>query len=205
MIYQYLLLVLLVGMSALGFWRGWLREIGLTAGLLIVWLLLIVAGTGALGFVNRAYLTVRFVLAGGVDARQPDLLLQSLRARPLVDPRHPEVFLGIAFVVLAGTMFAATHRFIAPAGSRSAQLLGLLIGLANGYLVAYFAFHYFAPSAHIRLPLAMAVTDVADVLGANLATILIVGVVIAIAIALLSSRGSSAKSGPRPAATRSKG
>jgi len=203
--YSYLVAGILGLFVAVGFWRGWLREIGMMGGLLVSWLIVTTAGGSFVSAVNRIYLIAAFIVDGGFDARQPTALIQQLRVHPLIDPRHPGFLLGIVFLAMAGASFVLANRFVAAAGNRSAQALGALVGLANGYLTAYLAFHYLAPSAPVHLPLAVSSSDAADVLGRYLPTLLVAGVAVAIGIALLSSRRLGSKTSPRPAAGRSKG
>jgi hypothetical protein len=203
--YSYLIVALLIVFGAIGFWRGWLREAGTLAGLLVAWMVLIAAGEAFVSIANRIYLMAAFILQDGFDARQPATLIQSLRRNPLVDPRHPDLFLGIIFVVLGVVAFVAANRYIAPATGWPAQVLGCLVGLANGYLVTYLGFHYFAPTARVRLPVWLGAGDAADALGRYLPTLLVAGVLLAIGVALLSSRRFGGKGSPRVAPGRTKG
>ncbi len=205
MIYSYLIVALLIVFGAIGFWRGWLREVGTLAGLLLGWMIVIAAGEAFVNVTNRLYLMIAFILQDGFDARQPAALIQSLRRNPIVDPRHPDLFLGVVFAVLAVVAFVAASRYIAPATGWSSQALGSLVGVANGYLVTYLALHYFAPTARVRLPIWPGAGDAADALGRFLPTLLVAGVLFAIGVALLSSRRFPAKGSPRAAPGRTKG
>lgn len=203
--YSYLVFALLLVFGAYGFWRGWLREVATLAGLLVGWMVLITAGETFVNIVNRIYLIVAFVVQDGFDARQPAAVINSLRRNPIVDPRHPDHFLGVIFVILAIAVFLAANRYVSTATSWSAQALGALVGLANGYLVIYLAFHYFAPTARLRLPVWMGAGGVADAFGRYLPTILVAGVILAIGIALISSRRLAGKGSPRAVPGRTKG
>jgi hypothetical protein len=195
--------VLLFGL--LGFKRGWLREVPTLAGLLIAWLILLVAASPLIDLVNRADLMLRFTLQGGFDSASPGTLLQELRHSPLVDPRHSGEFLGVLFGVLAVVAFVAASRFgPAPAGA-AARGLGVLVGIANGYLVSYLGLRYLAPAARVGPILSAGPGSVADLLAQYLPTLLLVGVVLAIAIALLSSHRLGGRSNPRAASGRAKG
>jgi hypothetical protein len=205
MSYSYLVVGLLVLFGAVGFWRGWLREIGTLAGLLVSWMVLVTVGEALVNAANRVYLIVGFIVRNGFDAPHPEGLIQALRRAPVVDPRHPDLFLGVLFVALAAVVYLAANRYVGPAANWSAQALGLLVGMANGYLVTYLVFHYFAPSARIKLTVSMSPSSVADLLGHYLPTILVAGVLVAIGIALLSSRRLSGKGSPRAVPGRTKG
>lgn len=205
MIYSYLIVGVLVLFGALGFWWGWLRSVAVLAGVLVIWMVLASVGEALIGLTNRLYLIVAFIIRDGFDARQPGAVIETLRRNPAVDPSHPDFFLGVIYVVLTVLVFLAASRHVAAAASWSAQALGALVGLADGYVLTYLAFHYFAPAVRVRLPALMSTTDVGDVLGRYLPTLLVAGVILAIGIALLSSRRLSGKGNPRPAAGRTKG
>lgn len=204
MIYSYLVMGALLLFGALGFWRGWLREIATLAGLLLCWMLLVSIGETFVSFVNRVQMIVVFVVRDGFDAGQPGALIQAIRRHPLVDPRHPDFFLGVLLAILTVALFLAANRFVAPAAGWSSQALGALVGLANGYLLTYLAFRYFAPSARINLAVSVNPSSVGDGLGQYLPTVLVAGVILAIGIALLSSRRLSPRAGSR-APGRSRG
>jgi hypothetical protein len=204
-IYPYVVLAIVVGGAALGFRRGWLREIATLGGLLLAWLCVTTFGNMVINFVNRVVLIARFTVGGGFDSPTPGGLLDVLRKAPLVDPRHAETFLGIVFVFLAIVAFVAASRFAPPSGAASGRALGALVGLANGYLVSYVGLRYLAPSARSGLDLGFFSGSLVDGLGRYLPTLLIAGVVIAIAIALVSSRRGSGRGSSRVAPGRAKG
>jgi hypothetical protein len=189
----YLIVVVLVGFGALGVWRGWLREVATLAGLLVAWMAVVAVGGALIDLTNRVSLMVTFTLRGGFDSRAPDVLLQTLRQNPAVDPRRPELFLGLLFGALALLAFLAASRFAVPSRSLAGRALGALLGLANGYLVAYLGLRYFLPAARVNLPIVANAAQVDDVLGRYLSTLLVVGVIVAIGIALLSSGRLSAR------------
>ena len=202
MSYLYLIAAILALFGAVGFWRGWLQEIGFLAGLLIGWMAIVALGPGLVDVANRIHLMVGFAFQGGFDQLNPGPLLQDLRQSPLVDPRRPDAFLGAVFLVLAVLAFLAASHFVAPASNFAARVLGLMVGLANGYLLTYLIFRYLAPSAQLSLGGSLDASAVADMLGTYLSTVLIVGVLLAIGIALLSSRRISRAPGVRAATGR---
>lgn len=205
MSYSYLVIVGLVFLGAIGFWRGWLREIVTLASLLVVWMILDALGGALVGFVNHVYLTLGFVARDGVDSAHPAALIQLLRQSPLVDPRHPNFYFGVLMTVAVVAVYYAASRFVAPAAGWSSQALGALVGLANGYVVTYLGFRFFAPDARVNLAFSMNPDGVADSLGRLLPTVLIAGVVLAIGIALLSGRRLAPRGSARSVAGRSKG
>ena len=205
MIYPYVVLVIIIGLAALGFLRGWLREIATLGGLLVAWLCVTSLGGIVVGIVNRLALIARFTLEGGFDSPAPAGLLDLLRRTPVVDPRRADTFLGVLFVVLAIAAYVAASRFAPVSGAASGRALGALLGLANGYLVSYVGLRYLAPGARSGLDLALFPASLVDGLGRYLPTLLIAGVVITIAIALMSSRRGSSRGTSRIAPGRARG
>jgi hypothetical protein len=204
-IYTYLIVAGIVVFGVLGFRRGWLREVATLGGLLLAWLIVLVLGAAFVAFVNRLWLIGRFTVLGGFDTTNPEVLLEYLRRAPLIDPRHPDVVLGLVFVFLTGAAFFAANRFAPAATAPSARALGFLIGMATGYLVCYLGLRFLVPAARLGLALPINVGDAADSLGQYLPTLLLAGVVIAIVIALLSSKRLGARSAGRAVAGRAKG
>jgi hypothetical protein len=204
-IYTYLIAAGIGVFAILGFRRGWLREIATLGGLLLAWLIVLALGGAFIAFANRLWLIARFTSQGGFDTTNPEALLDALRRAPLIDPRHPDVVQGVIFLALAGAAFFAANRFAPAATSPSARALGFLVGMATGYLVCYLGLRFLVPAARVGLALPASIGDVSDSLGQYLPTLLLVGVVIAILIALLSSRRLGARSGGRAAAGRVKG
>ncbi len=201
----YVVAVVIVVFGAIGFQRGWLREVGTLASLLLAWFILIALGDTLVGLVNRLQLMVEFTLRGGFDASAPGALLQEIRHHPLLDSRHPDGFLGVLFVVLAALAYLGALRFAPAAASASARILGALIGLVNGYLVTYLCLRYLAPTTLAITAIPWNPGGVVDLLGRYLPTLLVVGVLLAIGIALISSKRLGGRGSPRPAPSRAKG
>jgi hypothetical protein len=204
-IYTYLVVVGIVLFALLGFQRGWLREIATLGGLLLAWLIVLALGGAFVAGLNRVYLMARFTIEGGFDLSSPGSLLDALRRAPLLDPRRPDIVLGILFVALATGAFLAAVRFAPPASAASARALGLLVGMANGYLVCYLAIRFLVPAARLGFAIPLVPGDAAIALGQYLPTVLLVGVVLAIGLALLSSKRLGGRSAGRVAAGRAKG
>lgn len=200
----YLAIVAIIAFGSLGFWRGWLREVATIAGLLVAWLFVVGAGGLAVGLVNRIYLMVAFTIRGGFDSSAPGNLLQTLRSNPLIEPARPGGFYAVLFAALAIASYLLANRFAPAVSQTSARLLGVLVGLANGYLLAYLALRYVAPAIPISIAEPSPANPV-DVLGRYLPTVLLIGVILAIGIALLSSRRFSGRGGGRMAPGRAKG
>lgn len=195
--------VLLFG--GLGFRRGWLREVSTLAGLLVAWLILVVAPGPLINVLNRLYWMVQFTLGGGFDSDSPGAVLQELRHQPLVDPRHAGVFPGVLFGVLAVVAFVAASRFAPPASGAASRSIGVLLSIANGYLVSYLGLRYLVGAGLAGNLLSARPSGIVDLLSKYLPTVLLVGVVVAIAIALLSSRQLGARPNPPAASGPAKG
>jgi hypothetical protein len=184
---SYLLVALFAVFAAIGCWRGWLREVGTLAGLLVAWMAVVSVGETLVGLVNRVHLMLVFWLDGGFDSGRADALLYALRQHPAVDPRRPATFLGILFGVLAILAYLAANRFARPVTGTSGRALGALAGLANGYLVIYLGLRYLAPGIRLTIPFVPSTAGAADTLGQYLSAVLVLGVILTIGIALLSS------------------
>jgi hypothetical protein len=204
-IYTYVVVLAIVAFAILGVLRGWLREIAALGGLLLAWLAVLAAGGALVAGMNHLWLMVSFTLAGGFDSTSPGTVLDSLRRAPLVDPRHPDVVLGVAFIGLAAVAFVAASRYAPPATAISARALGLLVGIANGYLLSYLCLRFLAPAARVGLSLPINPGPAVDALGHYLPTLLLLGVGVAIVIALLSSKRLGGKSAVRPVPGRLRG
>ncbi len=205
MIYPYIVLVIVVAAAAVGFQRGWLRDIATLGGILVAWLCVTTVGGILVGLVNRVILIVRFTIGGGFDLATPNLLLDQLRRSPLVDPRRPETFLGILFLALVAVAYVMASQYAPLSIAASGRALGVLVGLVNGYLVSYVGLRYLAPEARTGLSLTLFPGTIADELGRYLPTILIAGVVVTIAIALLGSRKGGGRGNSRVSAGRARG
>ncbi len=201
MSYTYLLVGALVAFGFVGYLRGWLREVASLAGLLVSWLIVSQLGGVALEFVNRLQLIALFILRDGYDAASPAAVIAEIRRFPLVEPRRPDVFLGVLFGALALVTYLAATRYVRGESSPSARALGVLVGLANGYVLTYLGLRFIAPAARLSLALPLGETDPANQLGAYLPTILVGGVILAIAIALASSKrvGAAGRASPNRA------
>jgi hypothetical protein len=204
-IYTYLVLVGIVLFALVGFQRGWLQEVATLGGLLLAWLIVLALGGLFVAGINRVVLMARFTIDDGFDSPAPGAMLETLRRMPALDPRHPDVVLGILFVGLATAAFLAAQRFAPPASSGAARALGVLVGIANGYLVCYLALRFLVPAARLGFDLPNLPTSGATTLGQYLPTLLLVGVLVTIGLALVSSKRIGGKSSGRISPSRMKG
>ena len=203
MSYTYLVVGALVACGLVGYQRGWLREVATLGGLLLAWVATLFLGDWAIALVNRLQLIVAFVVRNGFDATSPALVIQEIRRHPLVDPGHPDLFLGSFFGALVLLAYVLASRFVRAESTTSARALGVLVGLVNGYVLSYLALRFLAPAARVGLTLPESPSDSVHWLGTYLPTLLVGGVVLAIAIALLSTK--RAGTGGRAAPNRAKG
>jgi hypothetical protein len=137
--------VLVVVFGVLGYTRGWRREVFTLGGLLVGWALVVFAGRPLIWFVDRCWLVLGFATGGGFDTTDANGLLRDLRAHPLIDPANPYMLYAATFVVVLGGAYFLSTR-VAGSGGILSDLLGALIGLLNGYLVACALLVYVAPA-----------------------------------------------------------
>ena len=194
--------VLLFGL--IGFWRGWLREVATLAGLLAIWLVLTSLGGTLIGLLNQQFAKAAIVVNRSLSQLHSFSAASPALPGQLVDPRHPHVFFGVSFVVATIIVFLATSRFVPAPSSFSAQLLGFFVGLANGYLITFLGFRYLALTVSLPL-LGWSSISIAGELGKYLTSVLLIGVLGTIGVALLSSRRLVRRDQPRPAPKRSRG
>jgi hypothetical protein len=146
----YLVGAIVVVFGVVGYLRGWRREAVALAGLVVGWALVIFAGQILVTFVDRAYLMIRYTFSGGFDVGDSDALLRSLRAHPLVDPGNPYPLYAAVFAIILVGVYYVGSRAAAGPGDFVAKMLGVPIGLLNGYLLSYALLQYAAPAAFGR-------------------------------------------------------
>src|ERR671935_15967 len=121
----------LLGFGAVGFRRGWLRELATLGGLLLCWLLLALFGLTLVAWANRLGLMAAFTWHGGFDLGDPAPLMRSLRAQPAIDPWRPELFHLVLFP-LGGAAAAARGLPVV----KRARLVGALTRRTRALCVA---------------------------------------------------------------------
>ena len=114
--------------AAIGFQRGWLREVATIGGLLASWLFIVVVGPLLVWLVNRVAMMIRFMFTGGFDSSAADALLRHLRESPLVNPAEPTAVVGVALIALVAAAYLASNRWVEGAGALNGRILGSLSG-----------------------------------------------------------------------------
>lgn len=186
----YVVGVVILLFGVIGFARGWFREVAALAGLVLGWMLVLLGGRLLVALVDRVYLMVAYTARGGFDAADPGALLRQLRDNPLVDPAHPDPLYAIVFALVVIAAYGGGTRYAPAPESVAAQLLGVPIGLMNGYLLAYALLRYVGPVAvgDDLIPLT-------NLVGRYVTPVLAVGsaVVAGLALALLRGRTRGAR------------
>jgi hypothetical protein len=175
----------LLAFGALGFRRGWVRELTTLGILLGVWLIVFTLGSGVAGALNRVALIAAFTWEGGFDAVDPAALLRSLRAAPAIDPTHPDALGLLLFCLGAFGAYLGGHRMAAVVRSGSDAVLGAMAGAVNGYVLSFVALGYLQSA--LRVP----ASEPVALLGSYATSVAVVVVVAAVTFALVSgARGS---------------
>ena len=180
----------------IGFLRGVAREIVTAIGIIVAYLILRWGERPLTAWVNRLYRMGVFAARGGLVAEDPTPIWARVRGLPPLIETDAEklTFRLVAFAVLAVFSYIAGNRIfrrraktfgpliIYPGPPLFSRLLGIAVGLMNGYLVANFAIPHAFPKAEtvIRLPTG----PVVEFLRTNLAFVFIGLVVILITLGL---------------------
>src|SRR6266540_2179699 len=92
------LMVALLAAGALGFRRGWVRELATLGFILLAWLVVVGLGLSIASSLNKLVVMFQFTWDGGFDAADPAALLRVLRTTPAIDPWRPEWFYALLFL-----------------------------------------------------------------------------------------------------------
>jgi len=176
----------LLGFGALGFKRGWVRELATLGGLLLTWLFLALFGPTLVAWANKLGLIVAFTWRGGFDLADPAPVMRALRAQPAIDPWRPELFHLVLFAAGAFAAYRASGRLAGRPRVTAESVLGVLAGALNGYVLAYVVLDYLRIGQRLPGAFGLAGLDTVGVLGSNVATVAILVVVGAVGIALVS-------------------
>jgi uncharacterized membrane protein required for colicin V production len=138
---QYLLVGLLMGVFGLiGFRRGVNRELISLLGLGVAVLVATQVAPSLDDQVNRFYRMVRFALGGGLGSDDPAAAWEAAKVLPaLIETEAQQRLLSVVvFAIMALLVYMVGDRRVAPTEAFLARLLGLFVGLINGFLVAYY-------------------------------------------------------------------
>lgn len=188
----------LLAFAALGFQRGWVREVTSLGTILAAWLLIVTLGPVFVGWANKLALMLSFTWQGGFDVADPTAVMQTLRAAPMIDPWRPEWFYSLIFLVGVAGAYLIGNRVAGRTRTTAEAVLGGLVGALNGFVVSYILLDYFRTASHLP-GRTTAVVDGSAFLGGYITTVLVAGVIGAVSIAMLSSSRGSAAARPKRA------
>lgn len=147
--YLYVLALVLAAFAGLGFVRGWAREAVAVGGVIVAWNISARFGDAILQYLNRLARSILFVLNGGIESTDPTALVRSLNETQLADLQQPQVPLAILFATLVIIVYMLTVRFIRARATLLGKIGGSLIGMLNGFLIAFVLLQ--APSLQSKL------------------------------------------------------
>lgn len=195
---EYLLMGLALGLFALiGFRRGVHRElislIGIGLGMLIA-----NGMTAALTpTVNHYYRMLQFAVKGGLSAPDPTAAWAASQSAPaLIRTTTQQQTLGVAIFAVVALIFVGIGQWRgAPPRSFGLRVLGVLMGLINGFLVARFLTPvlFAAPRALIALPSGEVQAALNN--SQTIAFVILFFVLVLIALGLYSASGSKGRGG----------
>jgi hypothetical protein len=181
---MYIVGVCIAAVGVVGFLRGWRREVWVLGGLVLGWGLILLAGGWLVSAVNQAYLVATFTLVGGFDSKvDATVLLDQLRAHPLLGPGEPSLFFALVLALIVVIAYRLSYRNAPAPASFPAQVFGVPLGLANGYLLVYALVRYVGPTLF-----GQSIDSIARALGQLVVPMLIVGASIVALLVLQSFR-----------------
>lgn len=140
---QYLIVIVaaLAGSIAVGLKRGWRGQLMAFVPILVIWALLGATTDGLVASINMAYRGLRFFLACGSQADTSSCVESSgVAGAMLVDANNPEqvrLLLLLIFVCAVSLIFLMVTRFGRRPTSVVQRLLGVVLGVANGFTLSY--------------------------------------------------------------------
>lgn len=162
---QYLIVIVaaLAVSAAVGVKRGWRGQLLAFAPIVAVWGLLGVEKDALVRSVNVVYRGLRFFLACGTQADTGSCVQSAdLAQAVLVDPANPEhvrLLLLAVFVSAVALVFLLVMRFGRRPTSVFHRLLGVVLGVANGFTLSYLVLPLLPYGQKISLPVASATAD----------------------------------------------
>jgi uncharacterized membrane protein required for colicin V production len=193
---QYLLLGLLMGLfGVIGFRRGVNRELISLVGLgVAIWVALQVAPSLD-DQINRMYRLTRFALGGGLGADDLSAAWAEAQALPdLIQSEADRRLLSVAiFVVMALLVYLVGDGRIERAESFLPRMLGLFVGLINGFLVAYYLAPVVLTESQINITVQSGEVQQSLTSGQTLARVGLFLVCVLIAVGLYNASGRRGK------------
>ncbi len=198
---EQLLMALLLGLFALvGFRRGVHRELITLIGIGLGMLAANAFAGRLIPGVNRLYRMVRFALGGGLSAADPTAAWGQAQAAPdLIHTVTQQQTLGlVVFLFIVLLFFIGGQIWGAKPRSPLLRLLGVLMGLINGYLVARFLtpILFAAPKALIALPSGEVQARLSDAETLAFVILFFVGVIITLGLYSASGKSRGGQGGP---------
>jgi hypothetical protein len=198
---EFLLMGLILGLFALvGFRRGVHRELISLVGIGLGMLVANGLTSSLVPSVNRYYRMLQFARGGGLSAADPTAAWSATQSAPnLIRTTSQQQTLGMAIFLLVALAFIVVGQIWgARPRSLGLRLLGLLMGLINGFLVARFLtpILFAAPRALIALPSGEVQARLTDSQTIAFAILFFVGVIIALGLYSASGRNRGGQGGP---------
>jgi hypothetical protein len=156
---QYVIVVVAaLGSSiALGLKRGWRGQLMAFVPIVAVWGLLGVERDALVNSINLAYKGLRFFLSCGSQADTAACMeATGISQATLVNPANPDqvrLLLLIAFVSAVALVWVLVMRFGRRPASVLQRLLGVALGVANGFTLSYLVLPMLSYGQEISLPL----------------------------------------------------
>lgn len=198
---EQLLMGLLLGLFALlGFRRGVHRELITLIGMGLGMLAANALAGPMIPSVNRLYRMVRFALSGGLSAPDPTVAWSQAQTAPdLIRTAAQQQTLGLLVFLFVVTLFVIGGQIWgAKPRSLLLRVLGALMGLINGYLVARFLTPvlFATPRAVIALPSGEVQARLSDTETLAFVILFFVGVIITLGLYSASGRSRGGQGGP---------
>lgn len=193
---QYAVMGIIVCLFGLiGLLRGVRRELFVSAAIVLA-VLVVGATSGTLvSPINRMYRMVQFVVQGGMSAENPAAQWQEIGAGPglVGTPRGEDALQVFMFAVVVLSGYLLGKRFGAQPFGIIPRILGLFIGLFNGFGITYFLLPlvFPEPRAMIEIPTGEVQTTLTQ--PEFLAQLVVLFIFVMIALGLYSASGRRAR------------
>jgi hypothetical protein len=162
---QYLIVIItaLAVSTAVGLKRGWRGQLLAFVPILAVWGLISVREDAIVAAVNTVYRGLLFLTACGTHTDSGSCLESSgVAAAVLVDPGNTDqtrLLLLAIFVITIVLVFTLVMRLGKPPSSLLQRLMGVVLGVANGFTLSYLLLPMLPYRQQIGLPIAAAAAE----------------------------------------------